>query len=74
MVRPIVRPKSTATDVRKSASSGGEWAPTTSDSKHDCDAGPTTAAVTSSFPAPATDSDVIDFSFVDRASDVIDLP
>ena len=36
MVRPIVRPKSTATDVQKSAS-GGEGAPTTLDSKHDCD-------------------------------------
>ena len=30
--------------------------------------------MTSSFPGPATDSDVIDFSFVDRASDVSDLP
>ena len=70
MVRPTVRPKS-ATNVRKAASSG-EGARTTSDSKHDCDA--STAAVMSSFPAPATDSDVIDFSFVDRASDVSDLP
>ena len=70
MVRPTVRTRN-ATNVWKSAS-GGVGAPTTSDSKHDCNV--STAAVTSSFPAPATDSDVIDFSFVDRASGVSDLP
>ena len=74
MVRPIVRPKSTATDVQKSASSGGKWAPTNDFGQQARLRRFETATVTSSFPGPADDSDVIDFSFVDRASGVSDLP
>ena len=80
MVRPIVRPKSTATDVRKSAS-GGEWAPTTSDSKHDCDISfdfktRTDVRVSDviNFCFEGSDSDVIDFGCDDRACGVSDLP
>ena len=58
--------KSKDRNQRPEVSSGGE-APTTLDSKHDCD-------IDFSFEADARDSDVIDFSFVDRASDVSDLP
>ena len=78
MVRPIVRPKSTATDVRKSAS-GGEGAPTTSslDSKHDCDISfekDVRVSDVINFCFEGGDSDVIDFSCEGRASDVSDLP
>ena len=73
MVRPTVRPRASATNVRKSAS-GGE-APTTLDSKHDCDIdfsfdGRGSDVIDFSF--EGSDSDVIDFTFDDRARDVID--